>query len=93
MKSWLDLILWRLPRRSSPPVNGPKDPWPRVLSLPGAQCGLLDTLSRWHTTMFTRWPRKEGALFVAIVPKGYCFGTQGYYYYKQYHLKVLVFPQ
>ncbi len=23
--------------RFSPPVNGPKDPWPRVLSLPGAR--------------------------------------------------------
>ncbi len=23
--------------RFSPPVNGPKDPWPNVLSLPGAQ--------------------------------------------------------
>ncbi len=26
---------WRLPCRSDPPVDGPKDPWPRVLSLPG----------------------------------------------------------
>ncbi len=25
----------------SPPVNGPKDPWPRVLSLPGAQGGFV----------------------------------------------------
>ncbi len=25
---------WRLPCRSGPPVDGPKDPWPRVLSLP-----------------------------------------------------------
>ena len=25
----------------SPPVNRPKDPWPRVLSLPGAQGGFV----------------------------------------------------
>ena len=25
----------------SPPVNGPKDPWPSVLSLPGAQGGFV----------------------------------------------------
>ena len=27
-------LTWRLPCRSGPPVDGPKDPWPRVLSLP-----------------------------------------------------------
>ncbi len=27
----------------SPPVNGPKDPWSGVLSLPGALGGLLET--------------------------------------------------
>ncbi len=28
--------------RSGPPVDGPKDPWPRVLSLPGAQGGFVE---------------------------------------------------
>ncbi len=36
----------------SPPVNGPKDPWPRVLSLPGAQGGLLETPPRWQATIY-----------------------------------------
>ncbi len=33
-------------------MNRPKDPWPRVLSLPGAQGGLLETPPRWHATIF-----------------------------------------
>ncbi len=35
----------------SRPVNGPKDPWPRVLSFPGALDGLLETPPRWHVTI------------------------------------------
>ncbi len=34
-----------------PPVNGPKDPWPHVLSLPGALSGLLETPPRRHVTI------------------------------------------
>ena len=34
-------------RRSGPPVDRPKDPRPRVLSLPS---GLLETPPRWHST-------------------------------------------
>ena len=37
---------------TSPPVNGPKDPWPRVLSLPRAQGGLLETPPCWHATIY-----------------------------------------
>ncbi len=37
---------WRLPCRSGPPVDGPKDPWPRVLSLPGRFVGDPASLSR-----------------------------------------------
>ena len=32
---------WRLPSRSGPNMDGPKDPWPRVLSLTGAQGGFV----------------------------------------------------
>ena len=39
----------------SPPANGPKDPWPRVLSLPGAQGGLLETPPRRHATIYLFW--------------------------------------
>ncbi len=35
-----------------PPVNGPKDPWSRVLSLPGALGGLLETPSRQHMPIY-----------------------------------------
>ncbi len=48
---WLSSAGWRLPRRSTPPVNGPKDPWPHLFSLPGAQGGSLETPPRWHTTI------------------------------------------
>ncbi len=35
---------------SYPPVNGPKDPWPRVLSLPGAQvvCWRPHPAGKWQ---------------------------------------------
>ncbi len=36
----------------SPPVNGPKDLWPSVLSLPGALGGLLETPPRRHVTIY-----------------------------------------
>ncbi len=44
---------WRLPCRSGPPVDGPKDPWPHVLSLPERFVGDPASLARdniyaWH---------------------------------------------
>ena len=38
--NFLSVVMARIVR-SSPPVNGPNDPWPRVLSLPGAQGGFV----------------------------------------------------
>ncbi len=38
--------IWRLPCRSGPPVDGPKDPWPRVLSLPERFVGEPASLAR-----------------------------------------------
>ncbi len=37
---------WRLPCRSGPLVDGPKDPWPGVLSLPGRFVGDPTSLAR-----------------------------------------------
>ena len=37
---------WRLPCRSGPPVDGPKDPWPCVLSLPERFVGDPASLAR-----------------------------------------------
>ncbi len=34
-------------------MNGPKDRWPRVVSLPGAQGGLLETPPRLHVTIYS----------------------------------------
>ena len=64
---------WRLPSRSSPPVNRPKDPWPCVLSLAGAQVRFVgDPASLAHDKTIVgccllRWSRwLYGPLQVAI---------------------------
>ncbi len=44
---------WRLPCRSGPPVDGPKDPWPRVLSLPGRFVGDPASLARDNIYLLT----------------------------------------
>ncbi len=71
---------WRLPRRSSPPVNRPKDPWPRVLSLPGAQGGLLETPPRWHATIYMSFTQM--VLSVIEVHRS-CISWHIYIYYMQ----------
>ncbi len=47
---------WRLPCRSGPPVDGPKDPWPRVLSLPGRFVGDPASLARDNILRFLKTP-------------------------------------
>ncbi len=42
----------RLPRRSGPPLDGPKDPWPRVLSLPERFVGDPVALARNNMLLF-----------------------------------------
>ena len=43
---WFVLFKIFVPCRSGPPVDGPKDPWPRVLSLPGRFVGDPASLAR-----------------------------------------------
>ena len=46
----------KIVRLANPPVNGPKDPWPRVLSLPGAQGGFVgDPTSLAHDNMYNQY--------------------------------------
>ncbi len=49
-----------LPCRSGPPVDGPKDPWPHVLSLPGRFVASLasDNISKvaWTQTLYAEGP-------------------------------------
>ena len=57
-------------------MNGPKDPWPHVLSLPGAQGGLMETPPRWHTTIYMYYLKGHCPICVKIMhPVSHYNGT------------------
>ena len=51
------VVRFRLPCRSGPPVDRPKDPWPRVLSLPGRFVGDPASLAREEYIVVCHLPR------------------------------------
>ena len=62
---------WRLPCRSGPPVDGPKDPRPRVLSLPRRFDGDPNKLTFWLSSRLNFVTKSDKILVTRVSVHGF----------------------